>query len=98
MRKRAALASLLLAATAQAGGLGRPNTISARGVGMGGAWVAFVDDASGELVRRDPRQPDLPAVVAAADAWGLPCACCATGFPARSSVLMCRFTCSVKVS
>src|SRR5438128_11407472 len=49
MKKRVILASLLfglLAPAAHAGGLGRPNTISARGVGMGGAWVAFVDDAS----------------------------------------------------
>ncbi|MBA3542285.1 MAG: outer membrane protein transport protein, partial [Deltaproteobacteria bacterium] len=36
---------LLVAATpAAAGGLGRPNGISARGVGMGGAWTAWVDD------------------------------------------------------
>lgn len=27
--------------------------------------LTFLDEASGELVRRDPRQPDLPAVVAA---------------------------------
>ncbi|MBL9019133.1 MAG: outer membrane protein transport protein [Myxococcales bacterium] len=40
------LATLLLSATAHAGGLGRPNQMSARGVGMGGAWVAFVDDAT----------------------------------------------------
>lgn len=47
MIKRATFASILLAAvSAHAGGLGRPNTISARGVGMGGAWVAFVDDAT----------------------------------------------------
>lgn len=45
--KRFVFASILLAtAVAHAGGLGRPNTISARGVGMGGAWVAFADDAS----------------------------------------------------
>ena len=46
VNKRAVLASLLATATAHAGGLGRPNQMSARGVGMGGAWVAFVDDAT----------------------------------------------------
>lgn len=48
---RRAARSLLLVAfsvagTAHAGGLGRPSGISARGVGMGGAWTAFVDDAT----------------------------------------------------
>ena len=41
-----ALALLLLAGTARAGGTVRPNGISARGVGMGGAWAAWVDDAT----------------------------------------------------
>jgi hypothetical protein len=27
--------------------------------------ITFLDETSGELVRRDPRQPDLPAVVEA---------------------------------
>lgn len=27
--------------------------------------ITFLDDQSGELIRRDPRQPDLPAVVEA---------------------------------
>lgn len=44
--KRAALSLILLGSTAHAGGLGRPNGISARGVGMGGAWTAFVDDST----------------------------------------------------
>ena len=37
---------VLGAATAHAGGLGRPNGISARGVGMGGAFTAWADDAT----------------------------------------------------
>ncbi|MBL0217695.1 MAG: outer membrane protein transport protein [Myxococcales bacterium] len=44
--KRTVLALILLEAAAHAGGLGRPNGISARGVGMGGAWTAWVDDAT----------------------------------------------------
>ena len=44
--RRAALAILCAGGVAHAGGLGRPNGISARGVGMGGAWTAFVDDAT----------------------------------------------------
>ncbi len=44
--KRAGLALILASATAHAGGLGRPNNISARGVGMGGAWTAWADDAT----------------------------------------------------
>lgn len=44
--RRGALALVLVASTANAGGLGRPNGISARGVGMGGAWTAWVDDAT----------------------------------------------------
>jgi len=35
-----------LPATAHAGGLSRPNGMSARGVGMGGAFTAWADDAS----------------------------------------------------
>lgn len=35
-----------LPATANAGGLSRPNGMSARGTGMGGAFTAWVDDAS----------------------------------------------------
>lgn len=27
--------------------------------------ITFLDEATGELIRRDPRQPDLPGVVAA---------------------------------
>jgi long-chain fatty acid transport protein len=46
MTRFALLAALLAAGTAHAGGLGRPNNISARGVGMGGAWTAFADDAT----------------------------------------------------
>lgn len=38
------LALLLLATSAHAGGLGRPNSISARGAGMGGAFTAWADD------------------------------------------------------
>jgi len=40
------VAILLATTTASAGGLSRPNGISARGVGMGGAWAAWVDDAT----------------------------------------------------
>lgn len=40
------MALLVTASTASAGGLSRPNGISARGVGMGGAWAAWVDDAT----------------------------------------------------
>jgi long-chain fatty acid transport protein len=38
------LAALLVTTTASAGGLGRPNIISARGVGFGGAFTAIADD------------------------------------------------------
>jgi long-chain fatty acid transport protein len=41
-----ALALLLVGGTAHAGGVVRPNSISARGVGMGGAWNAWADDAT----------------------------------------------------
>lgn len=41
-----AVAILLFTSAAHAGGLQRPNAISARGVGMGGAWCAWVDDAT----------------------------------------------------
>jgi long-chain fatty acid transport protein len=41
-----AFAFLLVGTAAHAGGLQRPNGISARGVGMGGAWCAWVDDAT----------------------------------------------------
>ena len=44
MKRAAAL--LLMATSAHAGGLQRPNAISARGVGMGGAWCAWADDAT----------------------------------------------------
>jgi long-chain fatty acid transport protein len=44
--KRAALALVLFGSVAHAGGLARPNGISARGTGMGGAWTAWVDDAT----------------------------------------------------
>ena len=40
------LASLLLASPAGAGGLGRPNVISARAFGQGGAFTAVADDPS----------------------------------------------------
>ena len=46
MKRLALLAVVLAAGTATAGGLGRPNSISARGVGMGGAWVVWADDSS----------------------------------------------------
>ena len=41
---RRVLALLLVSGTAYAGGTVRPNGISARGVGLGGAWVAWADD------------------------------------------------------
>lgn len=44
MRKLAVV--LLAAGSAQAGGLQRPNGISARGTGMGGAWNVWADDAT----------------------------------------------------
>lgn len=34
--------------------------------------IAFLDESTGELVRRDPRQPDLPAVVDADFRNGVP--------------------------
>ena len=40
------LALLLISSTAYAGGTVRPNGISARGVSLGGAWVAWADDAT----------------------------------------------------
>ena len=45
-RFRVSLVLVLGASAAHAGGLGRPNIISARGAGMGGAWTAWADDAS----------------------------------------------------
>ena len=44
--KTSAIALVMVPALAHAGGLGRPNGISARGAGMGGAWCAWVDDAT----------------------------------------------------
>jgi long-chain fatty acid transport protein len=47
--KRFALVALILgtaAGTASAGGLARPNFLSARGLGLGGAFVAVADDAT----------------------------------------------------
>ena len=41
-----ALAVLLISGTAYAGGTQRPTLLSARGVGMGGAWAAWADDAT----------------------------------------------------
>lgn len=41
---RLTLLVLLVPVAADAGGLARPNGISARGTGMGGAWSAWVDD------------------------------------------------------
>jgi long-chain fatty acid transport protein len=38
--------TMLAPRPAHAGGLERPNGVSARGVGMGGAWAAWVDDAT----------------------------------------------------
>jgi len=48
MRRAKVLAVVLAASasTAFAGGTQRPNLISARGVGMGGAWTAWADDAT----------------------------------------------------
>jgi long-chain fatty acid transport protein len=48
MRRTAlvALAATLGGTTADAGGLGRPNPISARGVGFGGAFAALADDVT----------------------------------------------------
>jgi long-chain fatty acid transport protein len=43
---RVSLIALFGATAAHAGGLARPNGISARGTGMGGAWTAWADDAS----------------------------------------------------
>ena len=43
---RCAAAILLAASVAHAGGTERPNGISPRGVGMGGAWAAWADDAT----------------------------------------------------
>src|SRR6187551_1119647 len=39
-----AIALLFVSSTAYAGGTTRPNLISARGVGMGGAFTAIADD------------------------------------------------------
>jgi long-chain fatty acid transport protein len=56
-----ALALLLVSGTAYAGGTMRPNGISARGVGMGGAWAAWADDPTaiyfnpGALDAMDPQ-------------------------------------------
>ncbi len=47
MKVRASVLLALGASAAHAGGLSRPNGISARGAGMGGAWTAWADDASG---------------------------------------------------
>jgi hypothetical protein len=44
MRRIALLIALTLPATAHAGGLSRPNVLSARGVGLGGAFSAIADD------------------------------------------------------
>lgn len=44
--KRLGLLVLLIGATAHAGGLERPNQISARGVGLGGAFAGIADDGS----------------------------------------------------
>ena len=41
-----ALVILFITTTAYAGGTVRPNGISARGVGFGGAWAAWADDAT----------------------------------------------------
>jgi long-chain fatty acid transport protein len=46
LRFRVSLVLAVGASTAHAGGIERPNGISARGTGMGGAWTAFADDAS----------------------------------------------------
>jgi long-chain fatty acid transport protein len=45
-RTLAAALALLLPSTAVAGGLARPNNLSARGVSLGGAFVAVADDAT----------------------------------------------------
>ena len=56
-----ALALLLVSSTAYAGGTVRPNGISARGVSLGGAWVAWADDPTaiyfnpGALDAMDPQ-------------------------------------------
>lgn len=44
--KRFAILSLLIAGAAHAGGIARPNQISARGVGLGGAFAGIADDGS----------------------------------------------------
>jgi long-chain fatty acid transport protein len=44
--KRALLVLLVLGGAAHAGGLERPNQISARGVGLGGAFTGIADDGS----------------------------------------------------
>ena len=46
MKRAPLLVVLLAAASANAGGLERPNQISARGVGMGGAFAGIADDGS----------------------------------------------------
>lgn len=46
MKRMLVLALVLATSTAYAGGTVRPNSISARGVGMGGAWAAWADDAT----------------------------------------------------
>lgn len=46
MKRALAIVLLLVASSASAGGLQRPNGISARGTGMGGAWCALADDAT----------------------------------------------------
>ena len=45
-RKKLAVVLLAAAGSAQAGGLQRPNGISARGTGMGGAWNVWADDGT----------------------------------------------------
>lgn len=61
MMKRIAAILVGVSATAHAGGLERPNGISARGSGMGGAWCALADDATaiwfnpGALDATDPQ-------------------------------------------
>src|SRR5687767_11351149 len=62
MKRCAIIVCVLGAATAaHAGGLQRPNGISARGVGMGGAWNAWADDSTaiwfnpGALDSTDPQ-------------------------------------------
>jgi long-chain fatty acid transport protein len=46
MKRLAPLLLLAAMSIARAGGVQRPNLISARGVGMGGAWCAWADDAT----------------------------------------------------